>query len=232
MAIKKTKPLAGTDLDALILDGEIRVVDIDSLKEWEDNPKTDEQIEKKIPRLMNIIKKNGQVSPVVVWAKNNVIYKGNTTKRAMKRLNSKKIKALFINFSSEEAATIYGIADTQSSIGVNIDPSLLAKLMKGDLILHMDINENDLQIMMGLSSKEYKSMMLSSEYPMELPDVDLQGLIPGKSDFMVVQFTSKKEMDELKSILGLTIEHQRVIPYELLRKYILIGDTKKGRKFV
>jgi hypothetical protein len=227
MAVKKQITISSVDLDSLILEGEIKVVDIDSLREWKDNPKTEEQIQGKVGRLKKILKSNGQVSPVVAWTKNNVIYKGNTTRRAMKELGSKKIKVLYVPFPSEEIASVYGIADTQSSIGVGVDPILLARLMKGDLILKLDVNENDLQIMTGLSSKEYKSMMLGSEHPEDLPNVDLQGIIPGKSDFMVVQFTSKDEMNELKSILGLTTEHQRVIPYELLKKFMIIGNTKR-----
>lgn len=220
MAVKKQQSLSLVELDSLILEGEIRVVDIDSVHEWKDNPKTEDQIKAKIPRLKQILKANGQVSPVVVWTGNDVIYKGNTTKRSMKELGSTKIKALFVNFPSEESAIIYGIADSQSSIGVSVDPILLSQLMKGDLILKLNVNENDLQIMTGLTSKEYKSMMLSSEHPEDLPDVDLQGLIPGKSDFMVIQFSSKDEMTELKNILGLTTEHQRVIPYQLLRSFL------------
>ena len=230
MAVKRVeKSLTKESLERLILEGEIKIVDIDSVHEWKDNPKTNEQIEKKVPRLMNILKTNGQVSPVVVWPRNMTIYKGNTTKRAMKRLGSKKIKALFVNFPSEEAACVYGIADSNSSIVVELDPVLLAKLIKGTLILKLDVNENDLQVMTGLSSKEYKSLMLSSEIPEQLPDVDLQGIIPGKSDFMVVQFSDKEEMDELKSILGLTTEHQRVIPYKLLKEHLDKGSIMSGR---
>lgn len=235
MAVKKQNAtLNSKQIEKLILDGELKVVDIDSLIEWDKNPKTDKQIEAKVPRLMQILKANGQISPVVVWKENKMIYKGNTTKRAMKRLGATKIKALFVNFPNEETACVYGIADTQSSVGVEADPALLASLMKGDLVLKLDVNENDLQLMTGLSSKEYKSMMLTEELPMELPDVDLQGIVPGKSDFMVVQFSSKDEMEELKNILGLKTEHQRVIPYELLKKFIIARDItpKRRRRFI
>ena len=105
----------------------IEVVPIAAVKLWKENPR---QNDKAVPRLMEIIKQRGQVTPIVVWRKNGVIYKGNTTYKAIKRLGWGVVKVLYRDFPSEAAAVAYGIDDNLASEWSGWDDDLLSALMQ------------------------------------------------------------------------------------------------------
>jgi hypothetical protein len=121
----------------------IESVAISTVKPWGNNPRKNDDAAKK---LADIIKVRGQVTPIVVWRKNGVVYKGNTTLKAMKMLGHKTIKVLYADFPSEQAAVAYGIADNKSSEWAGWDYDLLAGLMQAE--------EVSAQGMTGFSDKE------------------------------------------------------------------------------
>lgn len=108
-----------------------RIVDvpIGSIKLWADNPRKNDAA---VPKLAEIIKARGQITPIVVWRKNNVAYKGNTTLKAMRSLGYPTIKVLYADFPSEQAAIAYGIADNKSSEWAQWDDAILTKFMQAE----------------------------------------------------------------------------------------------------
>lgn len=105
---------------------EIKMVPIRRLKLWKGNPRANEEA---VPKLAELIKKHGIRSPLVVWKKNNVIYKGNTTYKAAKKLGIKLLPVAWASFPSEAAAQAYGIADNKSSEFAEWDEDVLSKIM-------------------------------------------------------------------------------------------------------
>lgn len=112
------------NIPCISVDSKIEEVPIGSIKLWENNPRKNTGA---IPKLAEIIKVRGQITPVVVWRKNMTVYKGNTTVGALKLLGKKTVKVLFVDFPSEAAAVSYGIADNKSSEWAEWDEEILQK---------------------------------------------------------------------------------------------------------
>ena len=129
--------------------GKIEEVPLSSVKLWNDNPRINDAA---VPKLVEVLRVRGQVTPIVVWRKNMVIYKGNTTWKAIKKLGWPKIKVLFVDFPSEQAAIAYGIADNKSSEWAQWDDSILMSFLKND-----EIRKES-----GFTEKEYRSVSLLS----------------------------------------------------------------------
>lgn len=125
MIRKKAKKRIPSSLENILIK-EIKVVPLNSLKLWKDNPRKNTQAAKE---LAPILEKHGLRSPLVVWDKNNTIYKGNTTWKAAKLLGWKNIAVAFVSFKSEEAANAYGIADNKSQEFSEWDDELLNKML-------------------------------------------------------------------------------------------------------
>jgi hypothetical protein len=126
-SVKKAEPVL-TDY-AVKVDKEIVTVDINKVKLWKDNPRRNDAA---APKLAEVIKERGQVTPVVVWRKDGVCYKGNTTIKALKLLGEKTVDVLFADFKSEASAIAYGIADNKSSEFSEWDDTLLLSFLKMD----------------------------------------------------------------------------------------------------
>ncbi len=56
------------------------------IKFWEDNPRRND---KAAPKLAELIRKNGLKSPLALWKKTNVVYKGRITKSPASYTTSK-----------------------------------------------------------------------------------------------------------------------------------------------
>lgn len=216
MAIVKGKKLVQKKVEHIVAEaikqGELKTVAIDSVKLWDKNPRKND---KAVPKLQKILKAHGQVSPIVVNTADGMIYKGNTTWKAMKANKEQKVLALFVKFPSQASATAYGIADNKAGEFSEWDDSILAAIMHSEDITSLG-DEKEIKMLTGLDDKQYKSLMLSTDLPDDLPDVDIQGLVAGKSDFVVIQFTSAQAVKEFKERLSLPEKYSRVIPYEIL----------------
>jgi len=147
--IQKQKPVAsGTAHKAALLASkfEVKWVPIGSLKLWDGNPRQNDDAAKD---LAEVIRVHGIKSPLVVWDKNNVIYKGNTTFKALKILGFKEVPVVFHSFASEVAAQAYGIADNKASELAGWDNQLLVKMMNTK-----EFKASGLFASTGFSSKE------------------------------------------------------------------------------
>ena len=191
------------------IDDKIVTVEISKVKLWKDNPRKNDAA---VPKLVDVIKARGQVTPVVVWRKNNVCYKGNTTIKALKFMGLKTVQVLFVDFPSEAAAIAYGIADNRSSEWSQWDDGVLSKLLNA----HESI---DASAFTGFSQKELNTFKLFQAMPDKLDAMDIAGDIPTLGDFLVVQFESTESLDEFKEFLGMG-KQERAINYDELKQHI------------
>jgi ParB-like chromosome segregation protein Spo0J len=141
----------------------IEEVSLLSVKLWNDNPRINDAA---VPKLMEILKVRGQVTPIVVWHKNMTIYKGNTTWKAIKKLGWPKIKVLFVDFPSEQAAIAYGIADNKSSEWSQWDDSVLLRFMDNrEIVTNSGFNEVEVKnLFEPLINKEKEIGELETEH--------------------------------------------------------------------
>ena len=104
-------------------------VPLNHVRLWKNNPRKNEGA---VKRLASLIKKHGQKSPIVVCNKTGVIYKGNTTFKAIKSLKWKRIKVEFVTFPSKSSAIAYALADNKSSEFSQWDDEILRRLMDSE----------------------------------------------------------------------------------------------------
>lgn len=189
---------------------DLEIVDIDSVKPWELNPK---KYQKKIDEIANSLKQHGQRTPVSVWDKDRKIYKGCNTWFAMKKLGYKRIAVIWQDFEDDKQAQSYALIDNVTGADPEWDDGLLASLLQGETF--EGIKSGELAILTGFKEKDLKGLLLStSELPDILPDVDLSGNVSDKADFFVIQFENKEEMHKFKERLGFKTKHPRVVPYK------------------
>lgn len=192
--------------DGLTFPKKILRVPIDSVSLLDNNPRSNEKAAQQLSKLIEVY---GQRTPIVVWEKNNRIYKGNTTWKAMKLLGKKYIEVLFTQFDDESKALAYALSDNKASEWSDWDSEVLAQIMQSERFSPaMD------PLHTGFSEKELNGFRLSTgEFPDELPDVNISGLVKGKSDFMLIQFDTADQMREFRERLGIKVEHARAIPF-------------------
>lgn len=106
---------------------DIREELIGAVKLWKDNPRKNDAA---VPKLAKIIAAHGQRTPIVAWRRDKVVYKGNTTLKAMQSLGAKTISVLWADFPSEQAAIAYGIADNKSSEYAEWNDEILGRLLE------------------------------------------------------------------------------------------------------
>lgn len=188
----------------------VKWVDIDDVKPLENNPRKNDKAVKQLAKLLDIY---GQRTPINVWQKNMRIYKGNTTWKALKELGEKRVLVMFHDFKSDAEAMAYAISDNKAGEWSDWDDEILAELMKAD-----DISELMDSKHTGFTEQQLEGLRLSTgELPDDLPDVDIQGITTGKSDFMVIEFDSKEQMQRFKSWLGVKLEESRAVPFKTLK---------------
>ena len=196
---------------------EKKLVRIKDIKEWKDNPNDDYS---QVPRLAKIFKQFGQIKPIVVWSKDMVSYAGNHSVRAMKLLNQKLIEAEVVDFPDKASAELYGLADNASAKMTELSDNAIVKLLKAKRIQSF-ADKDEIRMITGFDEKKFKALLLSTEdMPSALPDVTIEGFIPSKTDFIVVQFDEKKDLERFKELVGIKVSHQRVVPFESIRRFI------------
>lgn len=191
--------------------GRVEVVPIESVTQWEGNPNDDFS---KIKRLQKVLKAHGQITPVTVWSRDNVMYKGNHTHEAMRLNGAKEIRVLFVDFPSRAAAIAYGISDNESGKWSGMNTDVLAALMQSEEVQGLG-DESEIKLLTGLTDKGYKSMMLSTPggTPGQLDDIDIGGSIDGKSDFVVLQFKDREALAQFRGRLGIE-KTDRVVDFD------------------
>ena len=131
MPVKRKTGVVETvnDKGSVFTSKDVEIVPIDSVHVWKNNPRKNDRA---VPKLAKVLAIHGQRSPIVVWRKNNVVYKGNTTLKAARELSWKKIAVLWANFPSEQAAIAYAIADNKSSEFAEWDEDVLLDLLEAE----------------------------------------------------------------------------------------------------
>lgn len=229
MAVKISKATTKTESN-FITEGEVRIVPIDSVKLWADNPRIND---KAVAPLMAIIKEYGQVTPITVTP-DNIIRKGNTTWKAMKRLGAKKIRALFVDFGSTRKSSTYGTADNKAGEFSDWDNEKLMQLL-------MSTGEDEAddplykQYETGFTEKELNLFRNSQALPAALDDIKLSDTAKRiGSPFFIVVFKEENitELETLRKEMNLT-NTQVTLQYTDLKNYILgKGSSFRGARKV
>lgn len=167
------------------VDSEIVEVPIGDIILWKGNPRKNDAA---VPKLAEIISIRGQITPILVWRKNMVAYKGNTTIKAMKSLGKKTVKVLFADFPSEAAAVAYGIADNKSSEWAEWDEALLQKFFVTPEIIKAS----------GFSEVERRALFFEPE-PQNIEKINAANI--GLKDKIVVIVLDVAKKDLFKDML-------------------------------
>jgi len=146
MATRKATPEVSNLVNATL-----SYEDPNSLTLWKDNPRKNDQAVEKLAIQLAI---QGQRAPIVVWRQNKVVYKGNTTLKALRHLcamtthqyaefvkpyhspirpaatQPKTVLVMWVDFPSLGAAVAFGIADNKSNEWTEWDEDKLDDLMK------------------------------------------------------------------------------------------------------
>lgn len=156
-----------------------------SLKLWKDNPRQNDEA---VPRLAELLQMHGQRSPIVVWKKNMVVYKGNTTLKAARSLGWKNISVILADFPSEQAAIAYGIADNKSSEWALWDDELLTKFLSMKEVVKSS----------GFTEKEHRGLLM-------LPDLEKINKInednSGMKDKIIIMILDAAKKPEVVELL-------------------------------
>lgn len=205
MVLKAKKAVKRTIEEVLV--GKVEIVSIDSVKLWANNPRKND---KAIPKVMESIKEYGQQTPIVVWEKNKVIYKGNTTLKAMKKLGYGRIAVAWARFKDEREAIAYGLADNKTGEIAEWDDRILAQLLQGETFRGVDLSE--IGRLTSFTESDLKGIMMATQdMPGVLPDLGFDASGLDKADFLVIQFGTKERMTEFKSRIPTKSKHPRVI---------------------
>jgi len=157
-------------------------VAIDKIKLWKDNPRKNDAA---VPKLTEIIKTRGQITPIVVWRKNGVCYKGNTTIKALRSLNIKTVSVLYADFPSESAAIAYGIADNKSSEWAEWDEDILSKFLKMEDVVETGFTAKETESFFDVSGTVQLTSGLDDF--LAIKTILTIGLIYRKSNYLIVE---------------------------------------------
>jgi ParB-like chromosome segregation protein Spo0J len=113
-------------LDPEYLPPPVVIVDIDSLTEWEDNPRFNEPA---VPEVVASIKKYGFLQPLVVDQFNKV-WAGNTRLKALRILGYKKIPVVRVEHLDVDALREFAIADNKTHELATWDEKKLLGMVK------------------------------------------------------------------------------------------------------
>lgn len=209
----------------------IEYIDIDRLREWENNPRINDEASKKLSKL---IKYYGFINPIVATP-DGVIRSGHTRYKAAKLNKLKKVPVIFIDFKSEEEAKGYSISDNKSYEFSKWNVTLLKDELEG-----LDTGEFDIELT-GFSEGEIENLMTQYHVPVTLEDIGkkLESYIKaGPHRCIVISFGKfvspvKKDegMDEMEfiqrseEVMNLEDEKRRIIALEVAK--FIYGSIKK-----
>jgi ParB-like chromosome segregation protein Spo0J len=201
----------------------IKDIDIDRLREWENNPRINDEASKKLSKL---IKHYGFINPIIATP-DGVIRAGHTRYKAAKLNKLKKVPVIFIDFKSEEEAKGYSISDNKSYEFSKWDITLLKDELEG-----LDTGEFDIELT-GFSEGEIENLMTQYHVPVTLEDIGkkLESYIKaGPHRCIVISFGKfvspvKKDevIDEMEfiqrsgEVMNLEDEKRRIIALEVAK---------------
>lgn len=208
---------------------EKKLLKIKDVKEWKDNPNDDYS---QVHRLAEIFKKFGQIKPIVVWNEDMVSYAGNHSVRALKLLNQEYVEAEVVEFPDRETAELYGLADNESAKMTELSDQAIIRLLQAKRIKNY-ADPEEIRMITGFDEKKFKALLLSTEeMPSALPDVSIEGFVPSKTDFVVIQFEDRKDLEKFRALAGIKVAHQRVIPFEDIVSFINFDAKPKKKRLI
>ena len=209
----------------------IEYVDIDRLKEWENNPRINDEASKKLSKL---IKYYGFINPIICTP-DGMIRAGHTRYKAAKLNKLKKVPVIFVDFKSEEEAKGYSISDNKSYEFSKWDITLLK-----DELEELDTGEFDIELT-GFSEGEIENLMTQYHVPVTLEDIGkkLESYIKAGPHRCIVisfgKFVSPVKKDEdlnevefiqrSEEVMNLEDEKRRIIALEVAK--FIYGSIKK-----
>jgi ParB-like chromosome segregation protein Spo0J len=209
----------------------IEYVDMDRLKEWENNPRINDEASKKLSKL---IKYYGFINPIICTP-DGMIRAGHTRYKAAKLNKLKKVPVIFVDFKSEEEAKGYSISDNKSYEFSKWDITLLKDELEG-----LDTGEFDIELT-GFSEGEIENLMTQYHVPITLEDIGkkLESYIKaGPHRCIVISFGKfvspvKKDggLNEMEfiqrseEVMNLEDEKRRIIALEVAK--FIYGSIKK-----
>jgi len=209
----------------------IKYIDIDRLREWENNPRINDEASKKLSKL---IKHYGFINPIIATP-DGVIRAGHTRYKAAKLNKLKKVPVIFIDFKSEEEAKGYSISDNKSYEFSKWDITLLK-----DELEELDTGEFDIELT-GFSEGEIENLMTQYHVPVTLEDIGkkLESYIKAGPHRCIVisfgKFVSPVKKDEgieemefiqrSEEVMNLEDEKRRIIALEVAK--FIYGSIKK-----
>jgi len=209
----------------------IEYIDIDRLREWENNPRINDEASKKLSKL---IKYYGFINPIICTP-DGVIRAGHTRYKAAKLNKLKKVPVIFIDFKSEEEAKGYSISDNKSYEFSKWDITLLKDELEG-----LDTGEFDIELT-GFSEGEIENLMTQYHVPVTLEDIGkkLESYIKAGPHRCIVisfgKFVSPVKKDEdlnevefiqrSEEVMNLEDEKRRIIALEVAK--FIYGSIKK-----
>lgn len=158
-AVKRAVPLQSADVAERkqLISAEVMPLEFDpacpltKLKMWKNNPRRNDAA---VPKLAVILKEKGQVSPIVADKKTGIVYKGNTTLKALLSMGKKTARVQWASFPSEAAAIAYGIADNKSSEWAEWDQDVLGGLLSAS---------DTVRRTSGLSEQEQRYLFMEAD---------------------------------------------------------------------
>lgn len=116
---------------------EIKYIEISKLKEWEKNPRINDEAAEKLTKL---ISNYGFINPVIITADMKV-RAGHTRLKAAKKIGMDKVPAIIVNFASEAEAEAFSLADNKAGEWADWDFKKLASIL-----LDLDTGSFDMDI--------------------------------------------------------------------------------------
>jgi hypothetical protein len=193
-------------------------VDIESVHPWTkansgvDNPKKLGPAD--VKALAALIDANGGFrSPLTVWGKNRVIYKGNGSHAAAKALGYKKVPVTFQSFPSVQAAVAYGLADNESGLLRGYDKDILKEIMTSQGMEELTGGDkNKARAITGFTERKLSAILKYGEDDEENKVADI---VSGKKDFLVIEFQKDDDIKSFRDRMGIS-PSQRVFTFSQL----------------
>jgi len=207
--------------------------DVDGLMDFQGNLKTlsDENYEKFKEKILKL----GFVEPVCVW-KNNILnghqrIKTLTRMRDVEGYEIPKIPVAIINAENKKEAkemvlsltSQFGKMSEQSLIDfVRREELDLREVIKGFDFAGLDMDKIDDSILDDIDVPDY-----DDDLGDVMPDVDLQGEIEPKIEYLILTFEKKSEFEMIKERLGLGKMDRRLPYHEFIEKIIVREDDEQ-----
>ena len=189
----------------------IEYIDIDRLREWENNPRINDEASKKLSKL---IKYYGFINPIICTP-DGVIRAGHTRYKAAKLNKLKKVPVIFIDFKSEEEAKGYSISDNKS-----YEFSKWNVVLLKDELEELDTGEFDIELT-GFSEGEIENLMTQYHVPVTLEDIGkFVSPVKKDEDLDEMEFIQRSE-----EVMNLEDEKRRIIALEVAK--FICGSIKK-----